>query len=369
MIGSSNDRYDWLALYLVKGLGNVGARNLLGRFGGPKAIFEASFASLRAVEGVGDRTARSIVSREFALDPEQEFLRLEKIGARILAFSDADYPPQLREMHDAPIVLFFRGKPISKERALVAIVGSRNATHYGLRSAERIGAELARCGVGVVSGMARGIDSASHWGCLREGGYTIAVLGTGLNVVYPSGNEKLYGQILEKGTVLTEFPLGTPPEPRNFPIRNRIISGLSRGVVVVEATRRSGSLITASMALEQGRDVFAVPGSVDSFKSAGTHLLIKQGAKLVENASDILEDLGFGGAGSTVQEPAGGQGRLEGALDEREARIYALLGEYPLQVDEIVRMADMEAGEVLSLLLRLELHGLVRQLPGKIFVR
>lgn len=332
-------------------------------------MLDADWDELKRVDGVGERGAKNIVGRKYALDPEKEFERIERCAARILAYTDPEYPALLREMHDAPVVLFVRGKVIPGGQVFVAIVGSRNATPYGLKSAGRIAGELAQRGVGIVSGMARGIDSEAHWGCLAEEGFTIAVLGTGVDVVYPAENQRLYAQIAERGAVVTEFPTRTPPEGRNFPIRNRIISGLSSGVVVVEATKRSGSLITASMALEQGRDVFAVPGSIDSFKSAGTHFLIKQGAKLVENAGDILDELGLGTpcglAGNASPEAA----VAPGAMDEREAKIHALLGDYPLQVDEIVRMADMEPGEVLSLLLRMELKGLVKQLPGKMFVR
>lgn len=347
----------------------MGARNLLNRFGSPDAVFGAGAADLKGVEGVGESAARNIVGRKYALDPERELARLERCGSRILTCLDPEYPALLREMHDAPVILFLRGNPIPADQVLVSVVGSRNATHYGLRSAERIAGELSERGVGIVSGMARGIDSASHWGCLRAGGFTVAVLGTGVDVVYPPENGRLFAQIVERGTVMSEFPTRTPPEPRNFPIRNRIISGLSRGVVVVEATRRSGSLITASMALEQGRDVFAVPGSIDSYKSAGTHYLIKQGAKLVENAEDILDELGL----SWVEKPSAGDlkapAALRESLDDQEKRIHDLLGEQPLQVDEIVRMADMEPGEVLSVLLRMELRGMVKQLPGKMFIR
>jgi DNA processing protein len=244
---------------------------------------------------------------------------------------------------------------LANSQDFIAIVGSRNATHYGLRTAEQIGRDLASLGFGVVSGLARGIDSAAHWGCLRGKGFTAAVLGTGIDVIYPASNKRLFDMILEHGALISEFPAGTHPDPRNFPIRNRIISGLSKGVVVVEATKRSGSLITAGMALEQGRDVFAVPGSIDSFKSTGTHLLIKQGAKLVEHADDIVEELGAPSANGLeapgFRETASSHSNLEGP----EKDIYDLIGDYPLHIDQIVRTLQMAPGEVLGFLMTMEL--------------
>ena len=248
-------------------------------------------------------------------------------------------------------------------------MGSRLPSHYGRKAAQVFGFGLARRGTGVVSGMAKGIDSAAHHGCLQGKGYTAAVIGTGIDVVYPSENKELSERIAESGSIVTEFPFGSPPEPRNFPIRNRIISGLSRGVVVVEATKKSGSLITAAIALDQGRDVFAVPGSIESFKSTGSHLLIKQGAKLVENADDILSEFGF------FDKPAQENYLLEEMseanpeLNAGEKKLYNILSDYPLHIDEIVRLGDMDAGEVAGILMRLELRGLARQLMGKRFVK
>jgi DNA processing protein len=215
--------------------------------------------------------------------------------------------------------------------------------------------------------MARGIDSAAHWGCIGGRGFTLAVLGTGIDTIYPKSNKKLFEQIIERGAVISEFPLGTPPEPKNFPIRNRIISGLSLGAVVVEATKKSGSLITAFLALEQGREVFAVPGSINSFKSRGCHLLIKQGAKLIENADDILDELGlnyeYAPKTDTFKElpPA--------PMDALEKAIFEIIGDYPIHIDQIARQGKMEPGEASSLLMKMELKGIVKQLPGKMFVR
>ena len=354
---------------MIPGLGSGVVKNLLKRFGGPQAVFEAEFTELLYIDGVRKETARKIVKRELISDPEEELRRIEKCNARIVTYLDPSYPGLLKEIHYPPMVFYIKGNDIPVNHTFVAVVGSRVPTHYGVKAAENIGMGLASRRVGVVSGLAKGIDSAAHRGCLMGKGFTIAVMGTGIDVVYPDTNKKLFEKVVETGAVISEFPTGTPPEARNFPMRNRIISGLSRGVAVVEATRRSGSLITASFALDQGREVFAVPGSIDSFKSTGSHFLIKQGAKLIENADDILSEFGF------VNEYIQSGDLFKGAfgapptMDESEKRIYEIIGEYPIHVDEIVRLGGMDAGEVLSILMRMELNGVVKQLSGKMFVR
>jgi DNA processing protein len=249
----------------------------------------------------------------------------------------------------------------------VAIVGSRNATHYGLKAAEEFGQGIARRGLGVISGMALGIDAASHWGCLSGKGFTLGVLGTGIDVIYPSQNSKLFDRIIESGTLITEFPMGTTPSPSNFPKRNRIISGLSRGVLVVEATKNSGSLITASMALEQGRDIFAVPGSIESFKSRGCHFLIKHGAMLAENADDIMETLGMNYPGM-VKPDAFIKKELP-ELNDMEKMIYDIIGDYPIHIDQIQKRGNISSGDLSGTLTKMELKGIIKQLPGKMFVR
>ncbi|HDR14781.1 MAG TPA: DNA-protecting protein DprA, partial [Desulfobacteraceae bacterium] len=277
-----DERLLWLALHLIPGLGSALFRRLVGHFGSPGEVFKAGVDEIAGVHGVSKAMARRISGRRHYIDPEGELYKAEGIGARIVCFPDDGYPKLLREIHNPPMVLYMKGVDIPPDVLLFAMVGSRNPTDYGLESAERLAAGLAARGAWVVSGLARGIDSAAHWGALLAGGDTVAVLGTGIDCIYPSGNEALSRRIVQRGCLVSEFPLGSPPEPKNFPIRNRIISGLSNGVVVVEAAKSSGSLITASAALEQGRDVFAVPGSISSFASVGTHHLIKQGAKLVE---------------------------------------------------------------------------------------
>ena len=267
------------------------------------------------------------------------------------------------------MLLYVKGEDIPITQTFIAIVGSRNPTYYGVKAAEKLSFDLARRGIGVVSGLAKGIDSAAHKGCLMGKGFTVGVMGTGIDIVYPQSNKRLAEQISGSGALITEFPIGSPPEARNFPIRNRLISGLSRGVVVVEATKKSGSLITASMALEQGREVFAVPGSIDSFKSTGSHFLIKQGAKLVENAEDILEEFGFFNKTLKKNGVLKNTSNTTLSMGQSERKLYEIICNYPLHIDQIVRLGEMETGEALSLLMQMELKGIVKQLPGKMFVR
>jgi DNA processing protein len=352
---------------MIPGLGNVALKRLLDRFQEPERIFQASLAELSEVDGVREDIARSIFKKRYSGDPEKELMKAERQGVRILAYSDPAYPALLKEIHDPPMVIFIKGNDIPNNQTFIAVVGSRNSTSYGQKAAENIGQDLARRGLGVISGMARGIDSSSHWGCLEGKGFTIAVLGTGVDVIYPASNRKLYEQIVMKGAIISEFPMGAPPVPNNFPMRNRIISGLSRGTVIVEATKNSGSLITASLAIEQGRELFAVPGSINSFKSTGCHYLIKQGACLIENADDILEALGMNFPG--IPKTDRSQEASPVMMDEAETALYNILGDYPIHIDQITRDGNMEPGEVSSLLMKMELKGIIRQLPGKMFVR
>lgn len=362
-------RLAWLALYLIPGLGNRTIKRLIQRFEQPEGVFEASRKELMTLEGMRETVAHNIVTRAFLPQAERELERVEASNARIVLYTDPAYPVLLKEIYSPPMLLYVKGKEIPPLQTFVALVGSRNPTHYGLKAAETIAAGLARQGIGVVSGLARGIDSAAHRGCLRGEGFTVAVVGTGIDKVYPAANKPLFEQVADQGAVVSEFPTGTPPEARNFPIRNRVISGLSRGVAVVEATLNSGSLITASMALDQDREVFAVPGSIDSFKSRGTHYLIKQGAGLIENAHDILMELGMAGAASRDKSDPGTSAVRMDEMDEVEKRIYELIGHYPVHMDHIARSGALDPGEVSSVLMNMELKGLVRQLPGKMFVR
>jgi DNA processing protein len=367
MMSQPDTLEDWLALHLIPGLGNLTFKKLLEKFGNPARVLGAAFPELMEVEGLRKEIAGRISRKEFSLEPSKVLKSLDHWEARMVIYTDSMYPDILKEIHDPPMVIYLKGRDIPKKASFLAVVGSRGPTSYGLRVAENLAQGLARRGIGIVSGLARGIDSAAHWGCLGGHGFTVAVLGTGIDVVYPASNKKLFEEITMNGAVITEFPPGTPPEPRNFPIRNRIISGLSRGVVVVEATMNSGSLITASVALEQGREVYAVPGSVHSFKSRGCHFLIKQGAKLVENADDVLDELGLNyphaAKTDTFKTP------LSPPTEESEQKVYDLIGDYPIHIDEIAREGNIEPSAVSAALMRMELRGIIRQLPGKYFVR
>ena len=359
-------KFSWLALKMIPYLGNITYKRLIEKFGNPENVFKADLNDLIMVEGLSKNTAYKIKNRAWEGNPEKELTLLKKNNFRLITMSDESYPNDLREIHDPPPLLYMKGNELPLDKTMIAVIGSRRPSSYGLKIAEEICRNLAKSNVTVVSGMAIGIDSASHWGSLRGGGPTVAVLGSGIDIIYPQSNRKLYNLIAENGAVITEFPLGTPPEAKNFPIRNRIISGLSRGVVVIEASRKSGTMITASLALEQGREVFAVPGSIESFKSVGTHFLIKQGAKLIENTNDILEELGLISQNSNVLE-INAKTTLP-PMSDNEKKIYNFLGNYPVHIDQIVRNSKIEPGRILGLLTELELKGIIKQLPGKMFI-
>jgi DNA processing protein len=292
---------------------------------------------------------------------EAELARVAAAGAHILTLDDPAFPPALKNIPYPPAFLYVRGELQPADTRAVALVGTRKASYYGLKACRRLARDLAAQGVTLVSGLARGIDTAAHQAALDSGGRTLAVLGCGLDVVYPPENKELYRRIPQQGALVTEFFLGTPPEARNFPIRNRIISGLSRGVVIVEAGAQSGTHITATYALEQGREVFAVPGPIDLPGSVGPHRWIQQGAKLVRDTGDILEEL--------VDYPPWPQlPEAQEAPPGPEDPITSYLSSTPLQLDELIRVAGLPAAEVMSRLTMLELQGLVRELPGKFFV-
>lgn len=362
--------YYWLALNQISGLGQVSYARLLERFRTPEGIFQAGLDELESIEGLRKNTALAIVKFKRAEKIERQLDELEQKGIGVLTFNDPLYPPLLTQIHDPPPFLYYRGTPSPWDRQSLAIVGSRHGTSYGIRMTERLAGMLARSRLTIVSGMARGIDTAAHQGTLLAGGRTVAILGSGLDVIYPPENEKIFDQIVERGMVCSEFPPGTLPERQNFPIRNRIISGMALGVVIVEATQKSGSLITARLALDQGREVFAVPGSIESFKSSGTHRLIKQGAKLVEHAQDILEELHWEDSPKTVEvESQVPDQAFRPSLSEAEGQVWDVLSQEPLHVDQIARQVEMGIARILSLLLELELKGLIKQLPGKFFIR
>jgi DNA processing protein len=361
----------WYTLKSVKGIGNLLFKRLIDRFETPANVLTASHDQLTAVAGITPRLAAAI---QRALPPDaarREIDDAHRSGIDIVPLTAPGYPPLLREIPDPPPFLYVAGR-IDASARHIALVGSRNATGYGLAITRKLARDLAAATVTVVSGMARGIDTAAHWGALEGGGRTVAVLGCGLGTLYPPENRRLWEAIAAQGAVVSEFAISAAPEAHHFPARNRIISGFCLGTVVVEAARKSGSLITARLANEQGREVFAVPGSVQSFKSAGTHRLIQQGAKLVESVSDILEEFPYvfpttpdfehSAQGATAQKPTTG-------LSAEEARVWQALGPYPTHIDDLVRSLSLAAGRLAGMLLQLELKGLVRQTPGNRFVR
>ena len=360
----------WLRLRSVPGIGNLIFRRLIHRFEEPMTVFGAASDALLAVEGITPRLVSAI--RQHARADRSSNRELDKaiqMGCHIITQADHRYPALLLQIPDPPPYLYVYGDtaayPVS-----VAMVGSRHATSYGLTTTRRLSSDLARQGITVVSGLARGIDTAAHEGALQGGGNTVAVLGSGLAKIYPRENADLCQHIAAQGAVVSEFPLEAGPEPHHFPQRNRIISGMSLGTVVVEATRRSGSLITARMALEQNREIFAVPGSVNSFKSMGTHALIKEGAKLVTHMGDILEELPPLAIHHTEPpETRPSRPQVAVTLAGDEQIVFDALSPYPIHVDELTRQVNIDAGRVAGILLTLELHGIVQQEPGKLFRR
>lgn len=355
----------WLALSLTPGIGSTLMRRLLDRFNTSEAVFHAPMKELSKIEGLGEKVAQEIRKGPLEKVVERELSLLREVGGRVITLKDEEYPKRLKDIYDPPALLYVRGELKKEDEFAISIVGSRKTTPYGRWFTEKVSQELARHGVTIVSGMARGIDSLAHWGAISGGGRTIAVLGCGVDVIYPSENRNLFAKMIDRGAILSEFPMGSPPEGGHFPRRNRIISGLSLGVVVVQASEKSGSLITAGYALEQGREVFAVPGNVGTESSRGTHRLIKEGAKLVESSEDILEEILPQWRGGRETTPKVEIPRPD--LTEEEKVLYELLSETPLHIDVMIRESRMDPGKVSSLLLNLELKGMVSQWPGKCF--
>lgn len=353
-----DDGRAWLALGRVAGIGPVVYRQLLQRFVAPAAVLRAAVAELVAA-GLRPAVARAVARFDGWQEVDEQVARLERCGATLLTWAEEGYPARLRQIHDPPPLLFVRGRIVADDDLAVAVVGSRAASAYGRKMARELAAGLAGRGVTVVSGLARGIDAAAHAAALEAGGRTIAVLGSGVDVIYPGEHRALAAAIAERGAVVSELAMGTRPDAENFPGRNRLISGLSRGVVVVEAAERSGSLITARVAADQGRDVFAVPGPVGP-SSAGGHRLLRDGAKLTECADDVLEEV----CPRLLRESAG---RSTFRPTPGEERILAAIGRETVHVDTVILRCGWPANEVLPLLLALELKGVVEQLPGKFF--
>jgi DNA processing protein len=354
---------DWLTLDFLPGIGSTTLCRLAQRFNTPASILE----EVGADSDITPRLVRILTDRNLSskakIQVKEQLDRLDKLRISLICHGDALYPQQLYALADAPVFLFYKGDLSCLQQPAVALVGSRAATAYGREVSYKLATGLARRGVVLVSGVALGIDAKAHQGALSAGGLTAGVLGCGLDVIYPRGNKDLYPQIAENGILLSEYPCGTRPDGFRFPARNRIISGLVQGVVIVEATLKSGSLITARLALDQGREVFAVPGRIDSAKSAGTHRLIQQGAHLVQCVDDITEELGI--LNEIQAKPSAGV--REKAAGAEEQNILDCLDVYPIDIDSILRITEIETGVVLNHLLQLELKGLVRQLPGQMY--
>jgi DNA processing protein len=360
-----------VALNLIEGVGPVRTRQLLEHFGEAPAILGASRSQLLHVHGIGEETADAIAGWDKSVDLAGELKRIAEFGCRVVIQPDEEYPAMLREIYDPPIVLYVKGGLNAKDKNAVAMVGSRQTTHYGIEMARKLAYQLAYVGVTVVSGGARGIDSAAHQGALAAKGRTTCVLGTGINIVFPPENKDLFERIAENGAVLTQFPFNRNGDKQSFAIRNRIVAGMTLGAVVVEADLHSGALITANFAIEYGRQVFAVPGRVDSPRSKGCHDLIKKGAKLCEGAEDILSEFEYLFPASNRPPSPGETGVLPALeLSENEQKAFdALTTNGETSIDEVIRRSALPSSAVSVALLSLEMKRVVRQLPGKLFVR
>lgn len=353
----------WVALRSAAGVGDVIGRQLLSAFGSPRAVWEAEPTALLAA-GCSPAVMGALGDREALTVAGVEVERIAAVGARVVALDDPEYPPLLRELRDAPLYLVARGAPLVTAPA-VAIVGARRATPYGHEVARSLAEGLAHAGVTVVSGLARGIDGAAHEGALAANGCTVAVLGSGIDVIYPREHRGLAERVIGSGTLLSERPVGSAPLPSHFPARNRILAGMTQGTVVVEAAEHSGSLITARLANEGGREVFAVPGRIDSPLSFGSHLMIREGATLVRSVEDVLDQIAPAlrarGAGGATLASAASPSRGDGD----ESRVLEILAGGAVTIDDVIRLSGRPAAEIIAEMLDLEVRGVVRQLPGR----
>ncbi len=368
-LSDNSPLFQWLALERIPRVGPLTIARLYEGFKSPKAALQADFPQIRRVTGLSEKLARTIA--DYVI-PRDDILRdmetLDRLGVRLITRWDPDYPSNLQEIYDPPALLFVRGTLVPEDSRAVAMVGTRNPTHYGITMAEALTRDFVLAGVTVVSGLARGIDAASHRAALKHAGRTIGVVGCGIDVTYPREHRELMEQMVDSGAVVSEFRPGVPPLATNFYRRNRIVSGLVKGVVVVEAGRTSGSLITANHAAEQNREVFAVPGNVVNPRSAGPHLLLKQGAGLVESAQDVLSAL-FEPFKPPVQSSLFDKQEPRHDLSKTGQTVLEVLDPDPVHIDLLCDALKMDAGTLSGVLLELELNGMVRQHPGKMFSR
>lgn len=359
------DRDGYIALNVMDGIGPVGVRSLVEVLGSVSAIFGATAAQLQQADGVGPRLAERICRQREALDVSGEKRHADETNTRIIAFCDDDYPSALKTIHDPPLVLYVRGsiKPVDKHG--MAIVGTRHPTHYGVDCARKLAYQLARNGVCVISGLAAGIDTAAHEGALRAAGRTLAVIGSGLDHLYPPENAGLAERVIAHGALISEFPFARKPDKTTFPMRNRIVSGLSMGTLVVEAGLRSGAMITANLAMQQGRSVFAVPGRIDAYASAGPNALLKDGAGLVTEGRDMLEHFEMLFPVEKQQSDALSAKASLSNLNRDERAAVALLADGELSVDALIRESGISPAVMASLLVGLELRQIIKMLPGR----
>jgi DNA processing protein len=365
---------DWLSLSMTPGLGSRFTGKLLRQFGSPAQIFRASLTELEACR-LPSAPARAIQAHSAHKEAEAELARVRALGCRLLNWDEPEYPQRLLEIYDPPPLLYVRGDVSALNKHSISMVGTRRPTPYGNQVAERLGRDLAGRGLTIVSGMARGVDSSAHHGaCQATNGATVGVLGTGVDVIYPKENKKLFGEVEKRGALISEFPLGTHPAPENFPIRNRIVAGMSLGIIVVQGAQYSGSLITARLGMEFGREVYGVPGNITVDISFAPNQLIKQGAKLVTSWEDVVEELPteiraelFPVETSTREERAS---LFTANLSPIEKKIFGLLSEdEAIHIDELVEKAELTSSEVLAALCEMEMKGIVRQMPGKQFFK
>jgi DNA processing protein len=379
---TAEDELHWLALRMVAGLGARRSVQVLQQFRTPHGVFRASKSELEAA-GLSSSTAQSIASGCSFEDAVTQQERLRAAGGYLIPIQDSRYPAPLKQIYDPPLALYVRGRVDLLQTVMLGVVGTRRPTTYGITVAQRLSSELSRAGLTIVSGMARGIDTTAHQAVLDSEGNTVAVFGSGLDHIYPSENRRLAERLFQTGLVITEFPMGTPGYPQNFPVRNRIIAGMSVGVLIVEGAQYSGSAITARVALDQGRDVFAVPGNITSKASWGPNLLIKQGAKLVQESSDVLDELnGETRRHISAQRSLFGEPGLDGATEVDSglsgapmAELYSILLK-TIQVDVAISLDDLtdqvegwSSSEIIAALFELELNGQIKQIPGKRFVK
>ncbi len=361
----------WLAMTMTPGIAARLSARLLREFGSPEGVFRASLTAIESCN-VPAPVAQALYKKQHFWRAEKEVAALRAVGARLINWSEPEFPQSLLQIYDPPVMLYVRGDAQILNQPTISIVGTRGPTAYGAQVTERLARDLAKRGLVIVSGLARGVDAIAHQGTTAVGGRAIGVIGTGIDVCYPKENKKLYAKVLERGAILSEFPIGSHPAPENFPVRNRIIAGMPLGVVIVEGKQYSGSLITARLAMEFGREVFGVPGNVTQEMSFAPNQLIKQGAKLVTSAEDVIEELPTPVRAALVQaETVESEQRnllAETALNVSQKRIYDLLSiEEPRGIDDIVETSGLNSSEVLATLFDLEMKGMVRQLPGKQF--